>query len=504
MKNKFKLLLSIFLLGTTIGLTSCNNNNNNKVDPLDPNTRELIKLNDPNDLLPETPYTDACKLNADYEGKVFTADGIGLVHLASNTDGDTAKFYDYSSASETRFPLRFLGIDTPESTANIEPWGKKASVFVAKILTEAETNGDILLINDYDVFGRNETNGRFLGFVWYRLDKTSDFRLLNLEIVEQGYSKNLLFDKSKVCDYLDYFQKADTYAARMKLRVQGTKDPGYDYSNTVIKTTIKYLIDNYEELGVTENSSGKMVKIDACVIGIAGDSLYVRDVVPNENGELGYTYLFSGYGKSVASVVKPSDFISFYCKATKFLENIQLSDLKFDSYGKYAFTNYSRIAAQDVTDPSLTEADIKEINEAKEMIATFTPFVESDFNSLDDCKTLSDVAQFSDRLVTARLTIRTVNASSDDDQNEGTSSGDYYYKKDANKNMTIYSYLNDESSRLYINMRVDGNCYPYPGETLFEVGKTYIVKGYLKPYYEKYQVCLFNNNLEYNYITEVK
>ena len=38
----------------------------------------------------------------------------------------------------------------------------------------------------------------------------------------------------------------------------------------------------------------------------------------------------------------------------------------------------------------------------------------------------------------------------------------------------------------------------------FEVGKTYIVKGYLKPYYEKYQVCLFNNNLEYNYITEVK
>jgi len=53
-------------------------------------------------------------------------------------------------------------------------------------------------------------------------------------------------------------------------------------------------------------------------------------------------------------------------------------------------------------------------------------------------------------------------------------------------------------------MRVDGTTYPYPEYSMFEVGKTYIVKGYLKPYYDKYQVCLFNNKLEFNYIEEFK
>mgnify|MGYP002515332996 FL=1 len=501
MKKRFKFLLSIFLLGSVISLSSCNNN---KVDLLDPNTRELIKLNDVNELLPETPYTDSLKLKEDYTNKVFTSDGIGLVKLASNTDGDTAKFYDASKTINDRFTLRFLGINTPESTATIEPWGKKASVYVANILNKANENGEIVLINDFDVFGQKETNGRYLGFVWYRLDKNSDFRLLNLEIVEQGYSKNLLFDESKRCNYRSYFEKADIYASRLKLRVHGFKnDDGYDYNNSVVNTTIKYLLDNYEKLGVTDESSGKKLNIDATVLGLSGDNLYLRDTIPNEDGEYGYIYLYAGYGKSLASVVNVGDYINFYCRATTFLNSVQLSDIEYSSYGRYKFINYTSIANQDITNAD--EKTIKEVKATKEKIATFTPYLESDFNSLDDCKSLSDVSNFSNRLVKAKLTIRNVTASSDDDQNEGSStSNEYYYKKDENSNMTIYSYLNDISNYLYINMRVDGTTYPYPEYSMFEVGKTYIVKGYLKPYYDKYQVCLFNNKLEFNYIEEFK
>ena len=63
--------------------------------------------------------------------------GIGEVKLVRPVDGDTARFRDPIAGVE--FSLRYLGIDTPESTWQKDPWGKAASDYSKQRLNAATT-----------------------------------------------------------------------------------------------------------------------------------------------------------------------------------------------------------------------------------------------------------------------------------------------------------------------------------------------------------------------------
>ena len=94
-----------------------------------------------------TPITDklAFAQANSLEGKSFAStssdsssyDHYGYVTLRSCTDGDTANFvqegYVDSFNRQITIKTRFLGVNTPESTAKVEPWGKKASLFTKHI-----------------------------------------------------------------------------------------------------------------------------------------------------------------------------------------------------------------------------------------------------------------------------------------------------------------------------------------------------------------------------------
>jgi len=82
-----------------------------------------------------TDYTDTTTMSFAYEDSDFLPDGIGEVSLVACVDGDTAVFME----NGTTFNVRFLGINTPESTYKFEPWGKPASVFTCAKLTNATT-----------------------------------------------------------------------------------------------------------------------------------------------------------------------------------------------------------------------------------------------------------------------------------------------------------------------------------------------------------------------------
>ena len=71
------------------------------------------------------------KLNLDYVGHSFWTDGIEQVTLHSTIDGDTAHFTTStkSEKGETLLKARFYGIDTPESTGKVQPWGTPASKY---------------------------------------------------------------------------------------------------------------------------------------------------------------------------------------------------------------------------------------------------------------------------------------------------------------------------------------------------------------------------------------
>ena len=175
-----------------------------------------------------TTYTDELVLDTNYSSKDFITDGIGEVTLVSCTDGDTARF----TTGGDSFAVRFLGIDTPESTYRFDPWGKSASTFTCDKLTSASV---IVLESDGE---RTDGNGRYLAWVWY------DGRLLNLELIEQAYSVAKGAADSK---YEQTIYDAEFKTQPTKRRVWGEDDPDYDYSLEGAQVTIEELVTNQTE-----------------------------------------------------------------------------------------------------------------------------------------------------------------------------------------------------------------------------------------------------------------
>ena len=211
---------------------------------------------------------------ADYAGMEFIADGIGEVSVYRFVDGDTTHF----QSGSTTFSVRYLGIDTPESTALYEPWGKAAANYTQAILETAET---IVLQAEGE---RQDGNGRYLAWVWYRTSAESEFILLNLELVELAYSKNKVSIGSRFTQILTL---ADWNASLTKRRVWGELDPLYDYSKEGTQMTIQYLLENFDAY------VGLKVVVTGVVTAKLDKSIYLQD-------DQGYgIYMYSMTGSSV-------------------------------------------------------------------------------------------------------------------------------------------------------------------------------------------------------------
>jgi len=217
MFKKISMVLLLFIFALT--LTACGGTDDNN----DPNDEPSTELN--------TTETDKLAMDFQYENTDFIADGIGEVELVRCVDGDTAVFTEGNGY----FTVRFLGIDTPESTALYEPWGKPASEYTCDKLENAET-----LVLEYDVSaGRMDNYGtRYLAWVWY------DGRLINLELIEEAYTK------AKGSLDLKYGELIFTRGLEVQetgRRVWGEEDETYDYSLEGTQISIEELVTNYEQ-----------------------------------------------------------------------------------------------------------------------------------------------------------------------------------------------------------------------------------------------------------------
>ncbi len=97
------------------------------------------------------------------------------VELYKCVDGDTAWF----KIDENIYKVRFLAIDAPESNEKIEYYGKQASSYTCKILSEADT---IKLEKD-DNSDEKDRYGRYL--MWIFVDDI----LLQEDLVLNGYAE---------------------------------------------------------------------------------------------------------------------------------------------------------------------------------------------------------------------------------------------------------------------------------------------------------------------------
>jgi len=209
----------------------------------------------------------------DFAGKEFIADGIGEVTVTKFVDGDTT-WFDSNGFS---FSVRYLGIDTPESTALYEAWGKAAAHFTQEVLSSAE---HIVLQAEGE---REDGNGRYLAWVWYLPLGGDQYVLLNLQLVELAYSKNKVSTGSVFTEVLSL---ASWDASLTKRRVWGELDPGFDYSQDGTQMSIAYLVDNFVDyIGLKVVVTGQITKM-------IGQNIYLQD----ESGK--GIYMYAGYTTS--------------------------------------------------------------------------------------------------------------------------------------------------------------------------------------------------------------
>ena len=147
------------------------------------------------------------------------------VTVKNYVDGDTTHFFVPTSIRDTGvLKARYMGINTPESTGKIEEWGKKASNFTKEKLMNAES---IYVESDNGQWNLDSTGDRHIVWVWYKPQGGTDYRCLNLELIQNGLSISC----GTVDDrYGEQATAAFQQAKNQKLNVfSGQPDPDFFY-----------------------------------------------------------------------------------------------------------------------------------------------------------------------------------------------------------------------------------------------------------------------------------
>ena len=240
--------------------------------------------------------TKSLKLTKDYEGKSFLTDGIGKATVVSYTDGDTTRF---KLEQGDEIIIRYHSVDTRESTGDVEKWGKAASNFTKNQLKKAteivlEATGPRAEHDSYGV--------RYLGYVWYRESETEDFKCLNLELVENGYSENQGISTDKF-PYNEYFVKAQKFAESIKLRLYSDLDDPL-FSKDPIPITIKEFRENPDAYYNEDTQAGSKVIFTAYLESIytSSSGTYTYTAAELDENNQKYTLnVYAGYTSAPAS-----------------------------------------------------------------------------------------------------------------------------------------------------------------------------------------------------------
>jgi endonuclease YncB( thermonuclease family) len=260
MKKLKAILISMICLIFVITIAGCDKKDNNQ-------------SGDGGQVIEDVDYVAQTKLDQEVteSSSFFGADGIAYATVVRCVDGDTADFL----TGGVEFRARFLGVDTPESTGDVEVWGKTASLFTASKLNNANK---VVIQTNGGAAQKDTTGTRYLTYVWYQPTAGADFRLINLELVQEGLS----YGKSSTASrYGDVLNLAQVQAMRNKLRIFGNDiDENYYYGDA-IKTTIKGIYENFAEY----SEKHAKVKFDCVVTRTNGLDVYVLFVTPLPPGK---------------------------------------------------------------------------------------------------------------------------------------------------------------------------------------------------------------------------
>lgn len=310
MKNKLSLLVVTLALGVVApALSGCNKKK--KID-----------------------YVGQCVLT-DYisftsaEGKNFLDNGIGAATVKKYIDGDTTHFYQVEDDPRL-VKSRYIGVDTPESTGQIEPWGKAASNFTRSTLSAAKT---IVLTSDTNEVGNaaqvDSTGGRYKTFIWYSKKENAplkELRLLNLELVQEGFSTGKGMSGSPLTHF---FTDADLQAQELGLNMWSGDDPNF-FTGAPTETSLEAMANEYKNKGYESSFHGKKVRFRGIVYKRSGtyDS-YLYSI--GSDGKKYGIYVFAGY-KNYTPLKTLGAEIEVVGNYTIYMGNPQITNVNYDAF----------------------------------------------------------------------------------------------------------------------------------------------------------------------------
>lgn len=300
MKNFLKLLTISLALMLSFTFFACKEHNNSSSD----------------DIIDPVNYVSQLKL--DLNSATAKTEATVKIYI----DGDTTHFNVPETVVKGGvLKARYLAINTPESTGKVEPYGKVASDFTKSRLKEATS---IILESDNSTWNADSTGTRYLVWIWYKTATSSEYRNLNLEILQNG----LCIGNSTLNNiYGETCMSALNQAKAMKLNLySGKKDPTFYYGEA-IPMTLKEL-----RLNMTDYLQ-KTVAVEGVITRFYNDGVYFEEYDEESDMYFGmYAYYSKTANARILDLMDIGNRVRLVGTVTEFQGSYQISGLIYDKY----------------------------------------------------------------------------------------------------------------------------------------------------------------------------
>lgn len=272
--------------------------------------------------IPEVDYVKDLKLDwtsttkkQEVEVRLYI-DG-DTTHFDPVTDSTLTGYHDGDfSESQGIIKARYLAIDTPESTGDIEKWGKTASNFTREKLSSAET---IVVESDDEQWNFDSTSSRrLMVWVWYKPKGETEFRNLNVEILQNGFA---LASSTANNRYGQIASAALEQARQLQLHVYApasVKDENFyeGEAQAVDLKTLRFHMANYVQ---------KSVRIQGVVTAVFDHSAYVEQYDEETKSYYGVAVYYGFKTGEIQNVLSVGNMVDVVGSITEFSGTYQIS-----------------------------------------------------------------------------------------------------------------------------------------------------------------------------------
>lgn len=289
----------------------------------------------------------ACEPGKEDPGNDETVDYVSQLSLdfSSNTkkqevsvrlyiDGDTTHFdpvtnsvltaYNAADFEETKgyIKARYLAVNTPESTGKIEKWGKTASNFTHDTLAKAQS---IIVESDDSNWNIDSTGERYLLWIWYKPQGGTEYRNLNVELLQNGYA---LASSTANNRYGEIASAALAQAQRQQLHVYSpasTVDENY-YEGSAHVISLKELRCNIADY------AQESVVVEGVVTASFNNTVYVEDYDEETETYFGIQVYYGFPKDNILEVLVVGNRVRVVGSVTEFQGTYQISGVSYNKY----------------------------------------------------------------------------------------------------------------------------------------------------------------------------